>query len=118
MADITAPAPGAAGGSETLAPPLDLPDPSELSPAQVCGRACLWCHVTLDNAVAVDLGARDVEAHGSITRWYPRSCRPCEFQRVYGALLNHTQSCEQCADDLIHCEPGTALRKAMRVVRG
>lgn len=118
MADSTGSGRGTAGGSGTLdAPPVPLPDLQNLSSNQVCGRACIWCHVTLDNTMAVDLGAREVDAHGSTTRWFPRACRGCAFQRIYAVLLDHTASCEQCADNLAQCAEGTALRMLMRVAR-
>ncbi|MGW0537793.1 hypothetical protein [Streptomyces sp. NPDC003032] len=97
--------------------PIQLPDPAGLAEDQVCGRRCVWCAASLNTAIAVDLGARDVDAHGSGARWFPRCCRSCGHTHIYRALLDHTQSCEQCADDLTRCPDGTALRMAMRMVR-
>ncbi|QEV18800.1 hypothetical protein [Streptomyces alboniger] len=119
MGDITGRTTGGGSGSGTLhLPPVELPDPAGLSEEQVCGRTCVWCRGVLDNTTAFDLGARKVNAHGSGARWYPRCCRrPCGFQHIHQALLDHTQSCEQCADDLTRCTDGKALRTAMRTVR-
>ncbi|MEU6122796.1 hypothetical protein [Streptomyces sp. NPDC047123] len=35
----------------------------------------------------------------------------------YVALLDHTQSCEQCSDDQKLCGPGTELRRKLKEVR-
>lgn len=94
-----------------------LPDPAGLAEEQVCGRRCIWCAANLDNTTAADLGAREVDAHGSITPWFPRCCPPCGRTHIYSALLDHTQRCEQCADDLTRCPDGTALRCVLRTVR-
>ncbi|MET9545710.1 hypothetical protein ABZY36_10430 [Streptomyces sp. NPDC006627] len=97
---------------------FELSDPAELAEDQVCGRRCVWCAASLNTAIAVDLGERrEVSAHGSTSSWFPRCCRPCGFEHIYRALLDHTQSCEQCADDLTRCRVGTGLRMAMRTVR-
>lgn len=119
MGDITSPPSGGGSGSGTLPmTPIELPDPTGLAEEQVCGRRCVWCAANLNNTEAVDLGGRrEVSAHGSLTQWFPRCCRPCGFERIYGALLDHTQSCEQCADDFTRCSVGKALRMAMRTVR-
>lgn len=104
--------------TETPFPPIELPNPAGLAEEQLCGRRCVWCTASLNSAVAVDLGERrEVSANGSVSRWFPRSCRRCGFEHVYGALLDHSQSCEQCADDLTRCRVGTGLRMAMRGVR-
>ncbi|MEU1022744.1 hypothetical protein ABZ366_11770 [Streptomyces sp. NPDC005904] len=95
-----------------------MPDRAELAEDQVCGRRCVWCAAGLNTAVALDLGERrEVSAHGSVSSWFPRSCRPCARGHVYRTLLDHTQSCEQCADDLTRCPGGKALRAAMRTLR-
>ncbi|MFI2617933.1 hypothetical protein [Streptomyces sp. NPDC018584] len=105
-------------GTEASSPPIELPDPCGLAEEQLCGRRCVWCTASLDNTIAVDLGERrEVSAYGSVSRWFPRSCRRCGFDHIYQALLGHTQSCEQCADDLTRCSVGTGLRMAMRAVR-
>ncbi|MGB8938938.1 MAG: hypothetical protein WCD21_01660 [Streptomyces sp.] len=119
MADITGPASRAGSGtSNTLeAPPLQLPGPAGLSEQQVRGRACVWCAVALSNATAIDLGVREVSAHGSSTHWFPRGCRPCAKLHVYRALLDHTQSCEQCNDEPTRCTEGHALRQILKEAR-
>ncbi|MGW0538562.1 hypothetical protein [Streptomyces sp. NPDC003032] len=111
--------PSSATGSGTVLdrmPLVELPDVRTLATAQVCGEACVWCAATL-TTTAVGLGEREVEAHGSLTRWAPRCCRDCGFKRIYTALLDHSQNCEQCADNLALCTVGTVLRMAMRLVR-
>lgn len=96
--------------------PVELPDPQDLAQAQVCGRACVWCAVALDNAAAVDLGDRDVGAHGSVTRWFPRRCRPCGYTHLYAALQAHRESCKQCTTSLPWCIRGQRLfGAAMRI---
>ncbi|MFF8645871.1 hypothetical protein [Streptomyces sp. NPDC015345] len=98
--------------------PIELPAPSGLAEDQLCGRRCVWCAASLNTAITVDLRERrEVSAHGSTSSWFPRCCRPCGFEHIYRALLDHTQSCEQCADDLTRCRVGTGLRMAMRTVR-
>ncbi|MFH8289123.1 hypothetical protein [Streptomyces sp. NPDC018059] len=102
----------------TAAVPIELPDPAGLAEEQLCGHRCVWCTASLNSAVAVDLGERrEVSVNGGVSRWFPRSCRRCAFEHIYQALLDHTQSCEQCADDLTRCRIGTGLRMAMRAVR-
>lgn len=96
---------------------VDLPRVDTLTQAQVRGRACVWCSVALSNATAVNLGERTVDAHGSRTHWFPRACRPCAKTNVYKALLDHTQSCEQCNDTPALCEAGSSLRATLKVAR-
>ncbi|MEV0526652.1 hypothetical protein AB0I66_24730 [Streptomyces sp. NPDC050439] len=73
--------------------------------------------MALSNATAVNLGERSVDAHGSCTHWFPRACRSCAKTNVYKALLDHTQSCEQCNDAPALCEGGSALRATLKVAR-
>jgi hypothetical protein len=98
--------------------PVPLPDIQELTEAQVCGRACVWCAVVLCNSVAVDLGARDVTAHGLITRWFPRGCRSCAYTRLFDEFKKHLKGCTQCSTSLPWCTQGQRLfGAAMRVGR-
>ncbi|MEV0324594.1 hypothetical protein ACIBKX_40380 [Streptomyces sp. NPDC050658] len=118
MAESTSPT--SSSGSSTVLdrmPPVHLPDLHALSEAQTRGKACVWCAVTLAPVTAVDLGERDADAHGSLTRWFPRSCRECVIRRLYRVQLDHTQSCEQCADNPALCETGRRLRSALKTVR-
>lgn len=119
MADSTGPASAVRSGSgNTLeAPPIQVPSPGELSGQQVRGRACVWCAVALSNATAYDLGVREADAHASAARWFPRACRSCAITKAYGALLDHSQSCEQCNHDPARCADGSALRRAVREAR-
>ncbi|MET7359667.1 hypothetical protein ABZS76_14580 [Streptomyces sp. NPDC005562] len=72
--------------------------------------------MALDNAAAVDLGDRDVGAHGSVTRWFPRRCRPCGYTHLYAALQAHRESCKQCTTSLPWCIRGQRLfGAAMRI---
>ncbi|QEV18606.1 hypothetical protein [Streptomyces alboniger] len=118
MGEITVPT-SVAGSSGGILQALltELPDPAELAEEQVCGRACVWCAAALHNTTALDLGARQADAHSCGARWYPRCCNPCGFEHLHAALLDHSQSCEQCADDFLNCSVGKALRMAMRTVR-
>lgn len=117
MGEVTGPPRAGGSGAVILhAPPIPLPDPHTLATAQVCGRACVWCSTALDNTTAVDLGERSADDRGT-PRWFPRCCRPCGFHKIYVALLDHTQSCKQCAIDFARCIDGKALRMAMRAVR-
>lgn len=100
---------------ERLAVPV--PDPEGLTEQQVRGRACVWCAVALNNATAIDLGTREQQAHGTLTHWFPRTCRPCAVLHAYRAQLDHMQSCMQCADEPARCDEGSALRLALRLVR-
>ncbi|QQC89819.1 hypothetical protein [Streptomyces alfalfae] len=76
---------------------VPLPDVQELTQPQVCGRACVWCAVALDNTTAIDLGAREVDAHGSVTRWFPRCCGPCGRRHFRDAFTAHRAGCSTCS---------------------
>lgn len=92
-----------------------LPALGTLSVAQTCGRACVWCAVTLCTATAVELGERRGEDDFV---WYPRSCRLCATRPAYLALLAHVQKpCVQCADNPALCTEGSALRQTLREAR-
>lgn len=99
------------------APPALLPDPMDLSEAQIRGADCVWCAETLTPETAVDLGEKVAEAYGIAAHWFPRACRDCVGPQTYRALLDHAQTCEQCADDQSRCETGKALREAVREAR-
>ncbi|GAA3103289.1 hypothetical protein GCM10010449_27940 [Streptomyces rectiviolaceus] len=120
MGEITGPGPGARSGvgSTLEAPPVQLPDPGGLSGQQVRGRACVWCAVALRNSTAVDLGVREVDAHGSSASWFPRGCRPCAILNAHKAVLDHSQGCLRCYDNPARCAEGQALRQKLREVRG
>ncbi|RZE89470.1 hypothetical protein [Streptomyces sp. SCA2-2] len=51
-----------------------LPDPADLTDAQLRGVACLWCEGYLATATAVDLGMRE-QCSGVL--WFPRACPDC-----------------------------------------
>lgn len=119
MGESTGPVPSArSGAGSTLdAPPVQLPDPDELSEQQVRGRACVWCAVALNNSTAHDLGVREADAHGSPASWFPRSCRPCAVVAAHKAHLDHTEKCLQCYDNPARCTDGQALRQTLKEVR-
>jgi hypothetical protein len=97
--------------------PLPLPGVDDLSEEQLRGAYCVWCGVPLTSDTAVDLGERRVRLLDSHVTSFPRACRACAGPRIYRALLTHTQTCGQCADDQTQCEMGTALRNAVRETR-
>jgi hypothetical protein len=53
---------------------VELPPVDTLSQLQVRGMSCVWCGVALDNATAVDLGARPCRIADMTFKWFPRSC--------------------------------------------
>ncbi|MFE6155658.1 hypothetical protein [Streptomyces sp. NPDC057889] len=114
--DHTTTARGSTGLAAEFLAPLLL-DPEVLTEPQIRGRYCVWCAVTLGADSAIDLGERSASFHGTVARWFPRSCRPCALQHVYPAQLDHTQNCEQCTDDPTVCAHGTWLRLVMRQAR-
>ncbi|MFJ2418332.1 hypothetical protein [Streptomyces brevispora] len=71
----------------THVPPPDrrlvtLPPVVALSSQQQRGVHCVFCGTALHTGAVRDLGRRLTKAHGSVVRWFPRSCRSCwEAQR-------------------------------------
>ncbi|MFF2187267.1 hypothetical protein [Streptomyces sp. NPDC058155] len=61
----------------TAEPVPELPAPEDLTERQLRGADCVLCATCLNNATAVDLGARTVDAHGTVTSWFPRACAGC-----------------------------------------
>lgn len=94
-----------------------LPPLGTLSVAQTCGRACVWCAVTLATETAIELGSRSVHRFDTDFVWFPRSCRPCAIEHAYEALLDHSQQCMQCADNPGRCDEGSVLRLTLKVLR-
>ncbi|MEU5578263.1 hypothetical protein ABZ791_19340 [Streptomyces huasconensis] len=119
MGDVTIPLPGGGSGSQTLrVPPIALPDPAGLAEDQVYGRRCVWCAASLNNNEAVDLGARQVNAHGSGAHWFPRGCRPCAYTHLSEASQQHRKTCKVCSTSLPWCRTGqTLFGAAMRASR-
>ncbi|MET7359193.1 hypothetical protein ABZS76_12155 [Streptomyces sp. NPDC005562] len=118
MADIPGPPSGAGSSAGTLQAPLELPAPGSLAEEQVCGRRCVWCAAGLNNSTAVDLGAREVDAHGSGERWFPRGCRACAYAHFCEASDQHRQGCKQCSTGLPWCTTGQRLfGAAVRISR-
>lgn len=94
-----------------------VPPVEGLSVAQTCGRTCVWCAVVLTTETAVDLGTRSERRFDTDFVWFPRGCRVCAEAHAYRALLDHTQSCEQCADEPALCREGHTLRQVLKEVR-
>ncbi len=119
MSDITGPPCGAVSSAAIRqAPPITLPDPAGLAEDQVCGRRCVWCAASLNNNEAVDLGARQVDAHGSGAHWFPRGCRPCAYTHLSEASQQHRKTCKVCSTSLPWCRTGqTLFGAAMRASR-
>ncbi|MFD4631431.1 hypothetical protein ACFVYR_21340 [Streptomyces sp. NPDC058284] len=75
----------------TLATPLSapqLPSVGTLSDGQVRGRDCVFCGITLTAATAVDLGTHDITRLGTVTHWFPRTCRSCAAGGYLDCLLD------------------------------
>lgn len=119
MGETTGPASGAGSRARTtLQPPsVQLPDLAALSVAQTCGRACVWCAVALTTENAVELGTRSERRFDTDFVWFPRGCRLCTEPHAYGALLDHIQSCEECAAETGRCAEGSTLRQTLKGVR-
>ncbi|MFH8485845.1 hypothetical protein [Streptomyces longisporoflavus] len=119
MGESTGPGPGAGSGAGALHTRLliEVPDPAALSVAQTCGRVCVWCAVVLTAENAVELGPRCERRFATDFVWFPRGCRLCTEPHAYRVLLDHAQSCEQCADETGHCAEGRALRQTLKGVR-
>ncbi|WP_282796189.1 hypothetical protein [Streptomyces sp. CC224B] len=110
MSDITGQSTGSGSGPGTVPmPPIQLPDPAALAEEQVCGRRCVWCTASLNNTIAVDLGAREVDAHGSGARWFPRGCRSCAYANFCERFQEHRTGCQQCSTGLPWCVTGQKL---------
>ncbi|TGB09782.1 hypothetical protein [Streptomyces sp. MZ04] len=107
--------PGNGTVERAVHPPV--PPVEGLSVAQTCGRACVWCAVTLTTENAVELGTRSEQRFDTDFVWFPRSCRLCAEPHAYRALLDHIQNCEQCADETARCVEGHALRQTLKEVR-
>ncbi|MEV5979119.1 DUF6415 family natural product biosynthesis protein [Streptomyces sp. NPDC052114] len=65
-----------------------LPAADALSDAQVRGRDCVFCGITLRAGAAVDLGAQHVKRLDARVNWFPRACRPCADGAYVTALLD------------------------------
>ncbi|MFD3521643.1 hypothetical protein [Streptomyces sp. NPDC058653] len=56
---------------------IELPPVETLTERQLRGADCVLCQAHLDNGSAVSLGTHTVDAHGTATSWYPRTCSGC-----------------------------------------
>lgn len=91
--------------------PVAVPCVDEMTEAQLRGHHCVWCGLALGLACSVDLGARIGEdGH----HWYPRSCPQCAVPKLYRQLIEHTGSCEQCANEGALCSVAAGLRMPLR----
>ncbi|GAA1925953.1 hypothetical protein GCM10009837_59190 [Streptomyces durmitorensis] len=114
MGESTGPASGAGSRTSTLrTQPVEVPDPATLSVAQTCGRACVWCAVTLSTETAIELGSR---SQGGFT-WFPRSCRLCAVVAAHKAHLEHSLKCLRCYDNPARCSDGQELRQTLKEAR-
>ncbi|WP_187285210.1 hypothetical protein [Streptomyces sp. OR43] len=71
----------------TPPPPPDrrlvtLPPLVTLSAQQQRGVHCVFCGTALHTGAVRDLGPQLAEAHGSVVRWFPRSCHSCPKERA------------------------------------
>ncbi|OYP16979.1 hypothetical protein CFC35_22765 [Streptomyces sp. FBKL.4005] len=96
---------------------LPLPELHTLSQDQVRGTTCVWDGVGLSPEIAVDLGERKLRRVDGRVSWFPRACRRCALERAMHALVEHSQSCEQCVDDQNVCALGAGLVRAVREAR-
>jgi hypothetical protein len=99
-------------GAATIdAPLLGLPEPGDLSAAQLCGEICIWGGESLSAATAVDLGPRTtVLPGGQRIQWFPRCCVSC----IQAADRSHNGMCETCVETPGACETAAALRQLVR----
>lgn len=93
---------------------LPLPNPQDISNHQARGAACVWCTAALATGAVTDLGARRIQVAGMPVSWFPRACHPCTATHAHRALLDHGQSCEQCADNAQECDTVRALYRLVR----
>lgn len=107
--------PGSASDSAAaeVAPLLIELPPATLTEAQACGRSCVWCGSPLDPGKSINLGERDCNGR----RIFPRGCARCVQSAAYKQVLDHSSSCEQCADNAALCPDTAALRKALQEAR-
>ena len=56
---------------------VTLPPVVTLSAQQQRGVHCVFCGAALHTGAVRDLGPQLTEAHGSVVRWFPRSCQSC-----------------------------------------
>ncbi|MFF8910151.1 hypothetical protein [Streptomyces olivaceoviridis] len=96
---------------------LPLPEFHTLSQDQVRGATCVWDGVGLNSATAIDLGERKLKRVAGRVSWFPRACRRCALEQAMNALVAHSQSCEQCADDHNLCSEGRGLVRTVREAR-
>ncbi|MFJ4712734.1 hypothetical protein [Streptomyces sp. NPDC088785] len=92
-------------------PTITVPHVGEMAEGQLRGHLCVWCGQGLRPDASVDLGPRIGEDDH---RWYPRSCPACAVPQLHGQLVEHTGSCEQCADEPRLCTVWESLQSALR----
>ncbi|MET7445121.1 hypothetical protein OG939_17445 [Streptomyces sp. NBC_01685] len=61
---------------------VTLPPIVELSTQQQRGVHCVFCGTTLCTGAVRDLGPQLIEVHGSVVRWFPRSCLSCPKEQA------------------------------------
>lgn len=87
---------------------LTLPEPSDLTAAQLRGAVCVWCSNPLTAETARDLGERPAPDGGVM---FPRGCPKCVRSAAVRAYNTHPRSCEQCVDDPTLCDTRRSLRR-------
>jgi hypothetical protein len=75
-----------------------------LTGEQLRGADCVWCYGRLNSETAFDLGAHSGTIKGvEDSTWFPRGCPACVAHKARTAIRDHSESCEQCADDPVRC---------------
>ncbi|MFI6965196.1 hypothetical protein [Streptomyces sp. NPDC050149] len=78
----------------TPPPPPDrrlvtLPPVVTLSAQQQRGVHCVYCGTALHTGAVLDLGPQLAEVHGSVVRWFPRSCCSCPEEQPVPMMCDH-----------------------------
>lgn len=97
----------------TAAPALAALPETDLTDAQAGGRLCVWCGAPLLLGMSIDLGERMANDR----RIFPRGCARCAMEHAYRQLLDHSGTCEQCADNASLCPDTVELRRILREAR-
>lgn len=98
----------------TPPPPPDrrlgaLPPVGTLSAQQLRGVHCVFCGTTLHTGAVRDLGPQLTEAHGSVVRWFPRSCHGCPKEQACPV------TCDRCGTPIA---PGAEERVTVHGASG
>ncbi|MFF5404642.1 hypothetical protein ACFY8K_16625 [Streptomyces misionensis] len=96
---------------------LPVPPYSTLTERQARGLDCVWGGEDLTTTGPLDLGERTIRRIDARTSWFPRACRRCAEREALKAVVEHGQTCEQCADDHTQCPTGLNLVRTVRAAR-